>query len=229
MIITHCDFDNVIDFKDDCFYTLVLENSKNYYKYVSQFIKQNNGECEDFSLMEDYKKLNFETNVEIITGPFNFSVNSKKIQNLVYKKLALFSQEDERMQDYILLQKYLTNYVKRLCEYVDLPLQIEEFDKLEVIKSVPVKVEELNNFYENLLNYVNCLLELTKVKLIIMISCKQMFTNECFVDFKKMVEYAGLKVLFVEQSELESVLYLKTKTLILDNDGCEIVKVDNVS
>lgn len=226
MIIAHNDFENNIKFGESNFYSLIIENENNFYKIVSSIIKQNLGEEEGFVLTENFKNLNFENNVEVITGPFGFSVNSKKIQNLIYKKLMLYSQEDESLKDFALLQKYLTNFVQRLCEKVDLPLEIDLPDKDNIIKSVPVKIEESSDFYDNLREYINCLLELTKVRLVILIDCNKMFNKETFEDFEKLVAYSELKVLFIDHSEVEGEPFINLPTLIIDRDYCEILKVD---
>lgn len=228
MKLAHLNLEHPLDFSNAEIQTLILESPQFFLDFVFELKQQSEGQVGRFVLSSQDKNLDIDDYVEILTSPFEVSLNSKKIQNLITKQLQQVSQMSNFQKQFEDMANQINLYLKDLSSEIDLPIKVGEYSNENLIKNATFTVEQDNSFYENLVNYINCLLELTKVKLLVMVNFKNFITNENSEEFLKFLEYTNLKVLFVESIELQTA-FATPQTIIIDNDLCEIIKNGNAT
>lgn len=225
MKLVNTDLENIIDFNEDLF-SIVIEDSDFLYKFVYELKYQIEGGDGKFVFSKDNREISLEDYAHIICSPFEIDTNSKRIQNLVIKKMLQFAQNDEHLSKFQEIEKEINSYFKDLVEEIDLPIQINTYDYDNLIKSINFSVEQNNSLIENLINYIDCLLQLTKIKLLILVNFKPFLNDEKGNEFIKYISYANLNVLFIDNVEFKGKIKTN-KTLIIDKDRCEILKTNN--
>ena len=218
-------FETAIEFGEENFYSLVIEDANYFYEIVSAINRQAEDGVGEFVLSQYNKEMKFESAVVVISSVLDLGLNTKKVQGLVLKKLAALAQDDEYFKAFSDVAESNKKYVEKLAKNIDLPLRVERVEPDDVLKATRIVLEESNNLCEQLQNYIECLLELTKVKLLILVNFKHLISG-AQGEFEKFVAYAGLKVLFIDNFE---TVGLARTTRIIDADKCEIIKGDGAS
>lgn len=213
-------FETAIEFGEENFYSLVFEDANYFYEIVSMINRQADDGVGEFVLSQNNKEMKFESAVAVISSVLDLGLNTKKVQGLVLKKLAALAQDDEYFNAFSDVAERNKKYVEKLAENIDLPLRVERVEPDDVLKAARIVLEKSNNLCEQLQNYIECLLELTKVKLLILVNFKHLISG-AQDEFEKFIAYSGLKVLFIDN--FETAGFSRT-TRIIDADKCEIIK-----
>lgn len=104
----------------------------------------------------------------IIYNPFELNINDKKIQNLVYKKLEKYIEDDERMIISKIEQESLKLFEKLS---LNIDVSIDYNDSIDITKlfgSFDIKISDDNmSFLEKIVQYVKLNVELFNIKIII--------------------------------------------------------------
>lgn len=222
MKLTHCCLENVLDFGEEHTLSLVMENGNDLYRFVYELLHQIGGRDGEFCLYHRDKELNLETSTDILLSPFDMDVNSKKIQNLILKKLQSYATDDDHICEFQDISKRIDEYAKNLFAEIDLPIVLEPYGQESLIKSITFSVQEDKSFIENLHNYISCVIELSKVQLFVLINFKQYMTDDDFERICKLAWYDDIYILFIDCFESSLIT---EKTIVVDFDKCEIVRV----
>lgn len=220
MKLAHIALENQIDFKDDKIVFLDIEDTQIYYEFVRELKNQIDGEDGNFVLSNNLKSLKLDSNAEIIVGPFDMAFDSKKIANLISKRIVKTAVEDEYFIKFQTIEKSIMEYLRNLIIDADLPVEVGPIEIENLIKASSFKTSESNSFYDNLVNYVSLLLNLSKPKLLILVDIKRYIKPESFTQFLHFLQYEDINVLFVD-CFLRKILNNGARTYFLDKDHCE--------
>lgn len=220
MKLAHIALENPIDFKDDKIVFWNIEDAQIYYEFVIELKNQIDGEDGNFVLSNNLKSLKLDSDAEMIVGPFDMAFDSKKIANLISKRIIKTAAEDEYFIKFQNLEKSIMEFLKNLIIDADLPVEVEPIEIENLIKASYFKTSKSNSFYDNLINYVSLLLNLSKPKLLILVDIKRYIKQDFFAEFLSFLQYEDVNVLFIDCS-LNKFSNNSTRTYFLDNDHCE--------
>lgn len=220
MKLAHIALENQIDFKDDKIVFWNIEDTQIYYEFVRELKNQIDGEDGNFVLSNNLKSLKLDSNAEIIVGPFDMAFDSKKIANLISKRIVQTAVEDEYFIKFQTIEKSIMEYLRNLIIDADLPVEVGPIEIENLIKASSFKTSESNSFYDNLVNYVSLLLNLSKPKLLILVDIKRYIKQGFFAEFLNFLQYEDVNVLFVD-CFLRKILNNGARTYFLDKDHCE--------
>lgn len=220
MKLAHIALENQIDFKDDKIVFWNIEDTQIYYEFVRELKNQIDGEDGNFVLSNNLKSLKLDSNAEIIVGPFDMAFDSKKIANLISKRIVQTAVEDDYFIKFQTIEKSIMEYLRNLIIDADLPVEVGPIEIENLIKASSFKTSESNSFYDNLVNYVSLLLNLSKPKLLILVDIKRYIKPESFTQFLHFLQYEDINVLFVD-CFLRKILNNGARTYFLDKDHCE--------
>lgn len=220
MKLAHIALENQIDFKDDKIVFWDIEDTQIYYEFVKELKNQIDGEDGNFVLSSNLKSLKLDSNAEIIVGPFDMAFDSKKIASLISKRIVKTAVEDEYFIKFQTIEKSIMEYLRNLIIDADLPVEVGSIEIENLIKASSFKTSESNSFYDNLVNYVSLLLNLSKPKLLILVDIKRYIKPESFTQFLHFLQYEDINVLFID-CFLRKILNNGARTYFLDKDHCE--------
>lgn len=220
MKLAHIALENQIDFKDDRIVFWDIEDTQIYYEFVRELKNQIDGEDGNFVLSNNLKSLKLDSSAEIIVGPFDMAFDSKKIANLISKRIVKTAVEDEYFIKFQTIEKSIMEYLRNLIIDADLPVEVGPIEIENLIKASSFKTSESNSFYDNLVNYVSLLLNLSKPKLLILVDIKRYIKPESFTQFLHFLQYEDINVLFID-CFLRKILNNGARTYFLDKDHCE--------
>lgn len=220
MKLAHIALENQIDFKDDKIVFWDIEDTQIYYEFVRELKNQIDGEDGNFVLSNNLKSLKLDSSAEIIAGPFDMAFDSKKIANLIFKRIVKTAVEDEYFIKFQTIEKSIMEYLRNLIIDADLPVEVGPIEIENLIKASSFKTSESNSFYDNLVNYVSLLLNLSKPKLLILVDIKRYIKPESFTQFLHFLQYEDINVLFID-CFLRKILNNGARTYFLDKDHCE--------
>lgn len=218
MKIANFVLDSVLEFDDTRMLSWIIDNPQKYYEFVKEIQNQTQGEIGNFVISDKEKDLKIESDVQMIIGPFDLSFNSKKITTLIAKRLlkTALENDDAKFKE---ISQLVNDYISELICDSDLPIEAEELEENELIKTVTVKTKECRSFYDNLVNYVSLILNLMRPKLLILVDIKPYIMEDKFSEFIQFLMYEDINVFFVDLKMGNEKC--KTKTYFLDSDNCE--------
>ena len=220
MRLAHIALENQIDFKDDKIVFWDIEDTQIYYEFVKELKNQIDGEDGNFVLSNNFKSLKLDSNAEIIVGPFDMAFDSKKIANLISKRIVKTAVEDEYFIKFQTIEKSIMEYLRNLIIDADLPVEVGPIEIENLIKASSFKTSESNSFYDNLVNYVSLLLNLSKPKLLILVDIKRYIKQDFLAEFLNFLQYEDVNVLFIDCC-LNKFSNNSARTYFLDKDHCE--------
>lgn len=220
MKLAHVALENMLVFDEDRMISWLIEDSQTYYRFVQKLSCQAQGEIGNFVLSDKEKTIKIDSEVQMIKGPFDISLNSKKISTMISKKLIKQAAESGNMQKFNTLLNMANEYFLELVKELDLPVEVEELQEDVLFKAVSVKTSEGHLFYENLVNYIALVLNLFRPKLLILVDILPYIDGDKLEEFIQFLLYEDVKVLFVDFFNKDN-MGSHFKTYFLDIDNCE--------
>ena len=87
MTITSANIETKIEMNDASPFLLCIQNPKEYYKIVQEFVAAFHGGISEFTFWEGDKHVNAESIGEILTDIFSFELTDKKIISFIHNSL----------------------------------------------------------------------------------------------------------------------------------------------
>ena len=202
---------------------LAIENPKVMTEVVGQLYELCNSGEGDFVLSEGGKQLLFERTAEIIINPFLIDFNSRKVQSKLYSELL--DAETGYVEEKALIQALIIEYLDKLTQNVPYEMISNDLDldSMKLFKMFEVRIEaQCNSLLEKLVEYTKILSRLLRKKLLVLVSISSYLDNNELNALYEICNYNKMKVLLIESHEL--YLPFHTKTYIIDNDKCIIMK-----
>ena len=221
VIIPHVETDIFLD--SDFVQNLTIENPREFYKTVEEFIKVFNGEESNVCFVQGDKELSSSLG-EIVLSPITIDFNDKKLLNLLYKKFEKDCNKGEDILKINEINSLVGQFLQNTIIDFPAPLDYGELSLAEIFKTVGLK---FNLYFENLpekiISYINILIELKNIKFIVFVNLKSYISNE---DLDFLVRHcANEKIsLFLIESTKTRELLPNEKCVIITEDLCEIVE-----
>ena len=210
-----------IDFEQESINILQLENAKVMFDVCNDLFKQCSGEDGNFVLSDDLKTLNFADCCQFIPNIFDLGLNGKKIENLLQKKLQSIINGGDYAEQFFAIDKSIVELNNKLLPNIDLQISYnDDLQFCDIFKICGYKIEEKQNLFDRIIDYVDVVSELSKTKLFIFVDLFPYISQEQTQKLVKQFEYMDIKVLFVTSFlpyKIDNV-----KKTIVDADLCMI-------
>lgn len=221
MKLINYNVDYVFDYSLDInIYSLIVENSQEYFKLCNDIIKQSEGEDGSWVLSHNAQQLNMD-NVLCIYDFFGLSMNNKKVENLINAQVLQIIKEQDFLQEFSALNNILLKINNKALAQVDLPIiSAEEFTYENFVKFSNYKIDEETDLCNKIVTYVDLFIKLKNIKVVALISCFNVLSKEQMQSIIKQLQYMGISVLLINnQNKYE---FKNIPKVIIDEDLCLI-------
>ncbi len=205
-------------------FLLCIENPKEYFKTVNEFINAFNGDISEYTFWNGDKQVNAEKVAELLTDMFSFGLADKKIINLLYKQLLNNFNEGKFISEFQKVKAVSECFLSELCETEDFALTYSEITLDALLKAVNVKPEEnYETLLEKIICYLNIFIELKGISCFVFVGLKSVLSDE---DLHLLYRHCGLhklSLLLIECGKIRPILE-EERAIIITDDLCEIVE-----
>ena len=220
MKLVHINISRHIDFDINFCYSLIIENSTEFYRLTNELYQQTNGEVGNF-VLSDNEILDISKNCLFFYDYYTNFLNSKKIQNILNNKITQIIQENDFYKEFSQINKILIDINDKIKENIDINIEYnQEFNSDSLIKSSNYKISQTNTLLENIINYIDFYVQNTKINTIIFVGAFTVFDQSTIEIFIKQLKYMQLNILFIDSYQKYKINNIET--IIIDNDLCVI-------
>lgn len=220
MKLIHPHFSIQIDFdKNDC-YSLVIENSREFYEKTSELFRQSNGDDGNFVLSENIE-LDISKACLYIYDFYSDTLNNKKTITSINKKVIDILKSNDFVCEFNEINKLFININDSVLEQLD--YNIEYADNLDYdtfVKFSSYKIKTDNSLLENLLSYIQIFVQNEGKILLIFVNLFSVLEKSEIELLIKQLRYMQLKVLLIDSHQKYKVDDIET--IIIDDDLCII-------
>jgi len=220
MNLAYSEYGLNIEFKENVVNHLVIENQDLLTQIVSELYGQCNGSDGEFILSDDTKELKIEKEVSIVLEPFSINCNERKVISKLYKELEEISLENmysESLEVYSSISKF----IESLCQMMPYNLQYRSsFSVSDIIKFADVKIEDEDGVLNRIINYLNVMSRICRVRLVIFVNLKSFVNHDDLMEVYKFARYNKIQLLLIECRYISDDVC--EKTVVIDRDKCII-------
>ncbi|TQQ84002.1 type II-A CRISPR-associated protein Csn2 [Peptacetobacter hominis] len=226
MKLVHPDFEYKIEFEENKFNLIILEDKKVFLKYTEEIYNQCNisEEMGGFVLSDDKGKIQKLSKVaDIIVDIYNLDINNRKILTKLYSNLRELSNQDELYIETGKIVSEIIRYVDLVTNEAEYSLEYSvEFDVSELFKITDVKFESYSStIIERLCEYVNVSSQILGKRIFIFVNMRNFFDRDVIEEFYRYLSYKKIFAIMIENS-IDYTIQDYEKVFVLDSDLCEI-------
>ena len=222
MILTHPGIGFELDSGNDAVNTLVIENPKYYYEFISDLYGQSTGFDGKAVISKDGKILEASKYLDLIIQMIPFEINRKSLLNRI----------GSRIEDCIASGDYYLRMTELLGELTELLFDVSfdlncnlEFDKMSIGSVIKASGFYLRDDYESLaekiIDYMELVREFDRDKLFITVNMRDYISDREAEGFVETVLSHEFSVIMIESHERERLA--REKRFVIDKDLCEII------
>ncbi len=221
MKLVHKNIEKQIDFSNNFFHALIVENQDEFYSLVKQLFSQIDGDGGGWVLSHNGKILQIEDSLCVLADFFNLSNNGKKIENAINSKVASVFKHKDFIQDLQEFNSRLHLLAEKVLEEIDLPLEINgELSYATLTKLMAFKVSEEEKLIDKLLTFVDVNIKLKNTMVFAFVNLQFVLNEEDLLSFIKHLQYLQIGVLLI--SSVDSHCFKNAEKIIIDKDLCLI-------
>lgn len=214
-------FTQTIDLNETPICSLVIENPNLFYRLVTGLISDADFDLLVFSVNNE--PVSIEKYTEITTDLFNLDFGSKKIENLLLRKVRQEFEFPDAREEFNKIRNELSQLLDKVLLDFDFPIvYTKDFDVGDLLKTFSLKISQ--QFYDKtsmFLEYFKIVNEIKNVNIFFTINIKSIFTSEEFDAFQKECKYQKYCLIDIENA----VFPYKAEnefSIIIDKDLCEL-------
>lgn len=205
-------------------FVLSIENSKEFFRIVTEIKNAFAGETSEFSFYNESEAISPEKHGEMILSPFYFEFTDKKLINLLYKKLQYNFNQGDFIVGFNEINANVDSFLYDLCATVDFSLEHEELTIESLLKTCSViPTKTYDTLIEKLVCYVNIFIELKAVSFFVLVGIKDVLSDEDLSLLYKHCEMNKVGLFLIERRTDEKKIKNERK-IIITEDLCEIVE-----
>lgn len=200
---------------------LVLENSNYLYDFVAHLIATLNKEESPLVLLENNSSIANLDAVDFIPNVFNINVNTKKNLTCLHKHITRMINDN-----FLGFSKDYHALIKKFAEVIfnfDSSLTYNcDFDATAIVKLFNPSFDlQYTKLLELLINYINILIEFSKLKLIIFLNLRDFMSQD---DLYQLIQHCERKEVIILLIQAKQMYNIENQNcLIVDEDLCEIL------
>ncbi|MCM1043367.1 MAG: type II-A CRISPR-associated protein Csn2 [Corallococcus sp.] len=212
--------ENAIDFEKSAVWSLVCENPRHFAEFTQDFYRQTRGQQGKWKLYDGSRELDVSKNVIYVADYHELAINNKKSAAILQDNVKTLAFDEKHL---IQTNEILTNIAKyfiNLTQDIDYPITVKDVDVSQLLKSVNIAyLEEYDNLFEKLIDYVTLLSRLTVVKVVIFVNLRSYLMLEDIELLFHHCRTQDICVLCIESCYKQKLAF--EALLCFDEDLCE--------
>lgn len=227
MKLSHNTLECPINFDEGTVNVLVVENARQMSNYISQLKLQIEGYDGGFVLSENNSSKPISDAVDLIMDPFSINPNTREIINSIYSSLSKKSKDQDHYLETNNLMASIESYILDMISEQDNLLRVtEEVSLSNILKLFGVKfIVSSESLLEAICDYLDINSKYSKIELFVFVNLKSFLNTEDMSLLYEHIVYNKQGVLLIERNE--SSMLERERTIIIDQDLCEIHKVNH--
>lgn len=199
--------------------SLIIENLDEYRKLVESLYANNYL----FKLYDNEEVM--DKNIFFISDIYFLDFNDRKIKNLILNKVEDIMDDEYNITNTLKIKNDLFLYFDNIFFECNIPVNIDQLiTNKNILKSITWNVikDEINPI-ENLMNYLDILIELLNIKVVVTKNADLNFNEkeyECLIDYLKIKE---LSFITIERQYIKTRDLKNRKILLFDEDLCRVI------
>ena len=220
MKLVHSDFLFQVDFEENDCYSLIIENSKEFYNKTNEFFRQANGDDGNFVLSDNFE-MSISKNCLYVYDYYGDFLNSKKTISSINKKVVEILKNNDFLQEFNEINKLIFNINDKVIEELDYNIEyIDNFDFDTFVKLSNYTIKTDVSLLENLIAYIQIYAQNENKKLLVFVNLFTVLEKEEIKLLIKQIRYMQLNILFIDSNQ--KYKFEDIKTIIIDEDLCII-------
>lgn len=205
---------------DEYVSTIVFENQKALFQFVTELHQQLNKQEGNIVLSEKDERIDVSKKVEFISQFVPFDCNKKSLITKLQQKLKDAANESLYVETSEVMSS-IQQYLYRLTDLFSINILVDSIDASILIKAVNARFSsEYETLSEALYDYCVNVIDLEGNKLFVFLNLRCLITDDEFNLFAKTLTDHKVFSLFIENTERKT-LGIEMRTII-DNDLCVI-------
>ena len=222
MRLINPNFEHVFEIKEGKHFLVVIENPEIMRTYISDLIKQSDGEDGPFVLSENSSELNINKNMDILSNILVFETVDKSVISKVNTLLKNFMVGENMFERTAILKTQIENYAIQLSEEFPYSLSYDELDISNLIKLMGIKpAVSYDSITEKISERMKLLHDICNISIFIIVNAFSFLTTK---EINELIEDSNLEkhhLIFIDSLN-PSVENSPLTKIIIDSDGCEI-------
>lgn len=223
MKLVYPELDLKIDFEENCFCSLIVENPKLFYGLLRDLYLQTEGEKGKFVLSEDLAPVEIRKYAELITQLVPFSLNRKDLLTRLYGELQKNALSENMIGRTYTLLSELERYIGELTDSCSSELEYgaaTDITPLLKMFNLRFAADEESSLCEKLLDFIEASERYRGKRLFIIANFRSYVDDREAQLFFDNVLMRKSRLLCLEGSERD--LLKREKRMIIDRDLCVI-------
>lgn len=222
MRLINPNFEHVFEIKEGKHFLVVIENPEIMRTYISDLIKQSDGEDGSFVLSENNSELDISKNMDILSNVLAFETVDKSVTSKVNTLLKNFMVGENMFERTAILKTQIENYAIQLSEEFPYSLSYDELDISNLIKLMGIKpAVSYDSITEKISERMKLLHDICNISIFIIVNAFSFLTTK---EINELIEDSNLEkhhLIFIDSLN-PSVENSPLTKIIIDSDGCEI-------
>ena len=219
MKIVHQNLQRQINFEEHQFWSLVIENPKEFYRLSSDFYKQSIGEDGGFVVSHNNESINAEKSMLLIHDYYSLSCNNKKTESLLQNTILDTINNGDFIELISQINQKIILLNDKVLSEIDLDIKYDELTIDKIVKLSNFKFEEESKLLNKIVTLIDLNIKLRKIKFIVFIGIFNVLERQEIKDLLKQLKYMQMSALFVDSKTSDIECFQK---IIIDKDLCEI-------
>lgn len=209
-----------IELSNNCSNVLVIENHKEFERFLLRLIEQ----IKDVSnyFYTDEEKMTLFRRISIITSPLDLQISDRDVQKKLYAHLIEEIDNSSIINQLVEVHSKIVQSFEELSIYCDFEIDYsEEFSINTIFKNMNIRLKSLEgNFCEKLISFGDIVHKLLGKDFIVLYNCDAYLSPKDYDNLDKWANYNDITLLFIRNHQF---IYPKERNeYIIDNDLCEI-------
>ena len=220
MKIAYAKMTTVLEYPEDGFLSLVIEEPRFYYEFLEEFRNYLDGMDTGFVISENDKPWPSPQRAAMVMDYPSLDLSSKTVITKVIRELQSIAEDETFYMETHALLAQLEELIYRYSQQKDYELGFEKLNMASLLKSIGIYIEDdSETLEERLLAYMDLMSEVEGKELFIFVNLRTFVPTarlEAMLDTALQREHC---ILLVDGTEYPRLA--KEKRLIIDEDLCE--------
>ena len=221
--IAHVHLETSLVLSEEYVQLLIVENPNEFYSMASDMMALFDGEEGSFVFSVYGQIIDPAKYGTIVSSPFHFDLNDKKIISLLQKRLEeiAFSEKITLFNE---LSAKTMEFLGELAFFLPFALDYHEPQPIDYLKAAGVKLEKsYETLVEKIICYINTLIELKKSDFFIFVNLKSVLSDEKLLQVYAHCQREQVGLLLIENCKQRPLLP-EERAVIITEDLCEILE-----
>lgn len=222
MKLAHLDHTFQIEIPEGYVQKLIVEAPKAMADFILDFRAQAEGREGRWVLSQDGDLLKIAEECELIVDLFDLDRNQKKLLKVLQEEIVREISDTELLLQWREVSAGMEVLLNSAIESVGYEIAYQEPELKALLKMVDLKFKEsAEGYVESLLEYLQLVAEVRRVRLFILVNATAFLTKEELSYLYEQVMYQKYRLLLLDTRDV-TVRAEQERTMILDQDYCVI-------